>query len=197
MYLGRKRKYIPSRRYFDELKIPSRRDFSILIYKSMLELERDLPKGGVQMRFEVASVILAGVLAVGALGQSNATSGALSGVWVSSSDSAMKLTLDAKDNQIHFQETNGGKLVIDYTCPTSGQECQAKEDGHTEKVMVYFNGPKLVELTERGSEVDKRRFELSPDGNTMQLEIIPLSSSGKTETMKFQRETPASSKSNS
>jgi len=113
----------------------------------------------------------------------------VSGTWVYSSSQSVKWTFEEKDGKIHVQEANGDKIVADYTCPLNGQECTVKEDGHSEKVMIYFNGNKLVEIVERSdNDALKRRMTLSPDGKTMDVEVIPLSSSEKSEQVRFQRQ---------
>jgi hypothetical protein len=46
---------------------------------------------------------------------------------------------------------------------------------------MWFNGPKLVELETRGAQVVKRRFSITGDGDTMDLETIPIVPTGKSE----------------
>lgn len=139
----------------------------------------------------IALLIFAGA----AFGQANAGAN-VCGNWVNTSDSAKKLTVAEKGDTIHVEEMSGSRVVLDYTCPLNGQECEAKENGRPLKVMTYLNGPNLVELQERGSEVEKRRFVPGTDGKKMQLEVIPLSSSEKTETVAFERESSADSEKN-
>lgn len=54
-------------------------------------------------------------------------------------------------------------------------------------MSLWFNGPKLVELETRGTEIVKRRFSIAGDGDTMDLETIPIFPSGKIETAHFKR----------
>jgi hypothetical protein len=58
-------------------------------------------------------------------------------------------------------------------------------------------GPSWWRFKERGNDTVKRRFTLSADGKTLDVEMIPLSSEQKPEKLTFQRETPASGKSSS
>lgn len=111
----------------------------------------------------------------------------LSGTWVDSSNGSNKLILQEKGDKIQVRETEGDKVITDYTCNLTGQQCEIKEDGHPVKVMIYYNGAKLIEITERGSEVSKRRFSLSKDGTSLTMEVIPLSSEGKTTTRTYQK----------
>jgi hypothetical protein len=45
----------------------------------------------------------------------------------------------------------------------------------------------LVEMETAGSQVVKRRFTVTGDGDTMELETIPLVPSGSSETTHFKR----------
>lgn len=119
----------------------------------------------------------------------------LSGTWLDNSNNAIKMAFQEKGDNIKVHETDGDKVVADYSCTLNGTQCEVKEDGRPVKVMIYYNGSKLVEITERGSDVEKRRFSLSSDGNTMQMEVIPMSSSGKTTTHTFQKQEPQVAKS--
>jgi hypothetical protein len=119
----------------------------------------------------------------------------LSGTWLDDSNSAIKIAFQEKGDNIKVHETDGDKVIADYTCTLNGTQCEVKEDGRPAKVMLYYNGSKLVEITERGSDVEKRRFSLSSDGSKMQMEVIPMSSSGKTITRSFQKQEPQVAKS--
>jgi len=112
----------------------------------------------------------------------------VSGTWQSNSDVSLKWILDQKSGTIHVQELVGDKVEADFTCPLTGQECDAKEGGHSEKVMMYFNGDKLVEICERGNSSVKKRLILSADGKTLTVNTVPLSSDQKAETISFRRQ---------
>ena len=68
-----------------------------------------------------------------------------------------------------------------------GRECEIKDSGRQAKVSMWFSGPKLVELETKGSEVVKRRFALSGQGDTMELEVIPIVPVGRSETKLLKR----------
>jgi hypothetical protein len=72
-----------------------------------------------------------------------------------------------------------------YECGTSGSECDFKNPARSGKVSFWFNGAKLVQLETRGNEVVKRRFLVKDDH--LEMEIIPISPGGKTETIVLQR----------
>ena len=144
-------------------------------------------QGAVLMKTAMAALVFGVVLVPVSLGQS-ASDPDLSGTWIDNSNANTRITFQEKGDKIQVHETDGDKVIADYTCNLSGQQCEIKEDGHSAKVMIYYNGSKLVEITERGSDVSKRRFSLSKDGNSMTMELIPLSSEGKTITRTYQKQ---------
>ena len=83
---------------------------------------------------------------------------------------------------------SGDRVEVEFTCALNGQECPAKEEGHSEKIMMYFNGDKLVEIRERANGTVKQRLTVSADGKTLSVETIPLSSDEKAETQAFRRQ---------
>jgi hypothetical protein len=94
-------------------------------------------------------------------------------------------TIDQKADSIRIVAMKGDQKLSEIECNTSGRECETKDSGRQVKVSLYFNGPKLIELETRGSEVIKRRFGVAGSGDVMELEIIPIVPSGKTETLRF------------
>jgi hypothetical protein len=112
----------------------------------------------------------------------------LSGTWVDSSHASQKWILEQKDGKLHVKELDGDKVEANYTCSLDGQECEAKEEGHSEKIMMYFNGTKLVKICEKGASTVKQRLEVSADGKTLNVETVPLSSDQRAETVSFRRQ---------
>ena len=102
-------------------------------------------------------------------------------------------TLQELPEGMHIAGSDGGKTVIEFNCKM-GQECDIKDSGHHAKMTMYFNGAKLVQNETIGSRVIRRRFTVIGDGNTMQLEVIPLEPEGKTETTTFKRVSTESAK---
>lgn len=113
----------------------------------------------------------------------------LSGTWVANSHASQKWILEQKDGKIHIQELDNDRVEANFTCSLDGQECAAKEEGRSEKIMMYFNGTKLVKICERGNDTVKQRLEVSTDGKTLNVETVPLSSAQKAETISFRRQT--------
>jgi hypothetical protein len=147
---------------------------------------------------KLAIVVLSGTFAAAAFAQTSNAPPDISGSWVNAANGANKIVLTEKDGKLRVQEFNSGdKPVTDYLCALDGRECAVKEDGRSEKVMLYFNGPKLVEIKERGNDTVKRRFTLSADGKTLDVEMVPLSGEQKPEKLTFQLQTPANGDSSS
>jgi hypothetical protein len=87
-----------------------------------------------------------------------------------------------------FQAGDG--RVREVACNTVGRECKLTNDGDDIAASMWFNGPKLVQLEIRGSDVIKRRFAVAPDGEGLEIEIIPIVPPGKTEVIKCRRVQP-------
>ena len=95
--------------------------------------------------------------------------------------------LDGSGDSIHVVKSAGSQTLAEFECNTVGKECAVEDAGRRSKVSMWFNGPKLVELETRGAEIVKRRFIITGDGDTMDLETIPIAPSGKVETAHFKR----------
>ena len=97
-------------------------------------------------------------------------------------------------DSIHVTISSGAQTVAEFECNTVGKECAVKDAGRKSKVSMWFNGPKLVELETSGTQVVKRRFSIAGDGDTMDLETIPIAPVGKVETSHFKRVSPVAAK---
>jgi hypothetical protein len=89
-------------------------------------------------------------------------------------------------DSIHVTNSSGAQTVAEFECNTVGKECAVKDAGRKSKVAMWFNGPKLVEMETRGSQVVKRRFSITGDGDTMDLETIPIAPEGQGRDIAFQ-----------
>jgi hypothetical protein len=121
----------------------------------------------------------------------------LMGAWESQGggdhESRVTWLLEAKGDAMHITCLQGTQKLAEFECDTNGKECATKVSGHTAKVSLWFNGPKLVELETKGSEVVKRRFAIAGAGEEMDVEIIPIVSDSKAETVHFKRARVATS----
>jgi hypothetical protein len=111
----------------------------------------------------------------------------LMGSWESQSGNSETWLLEAKGDAVHITYLQGDKKLAEFECDTDGKDCATKVGGHSAKMSLWFNGSKLVVLETKGSEVVKRRFAIAGAGEEMDLEIIPIASDTKAETVHFKR----------
>jgi hypothetical protein len=115
----------------------------------------------------------------------------LAGTWTAQADTggdaATTWVISRKGDAVKIAEMKGTEKLSEVECNTMGRECQFKEDGKKATVSMWFNGPKLVELETKGSDVVKRRFGVNEKGDAMDVEITPISENGKPEVVHFKR----------
>jgi hypothetical protein len=98
--------------------------------------------------------------------------------------------LNKKDDGIHVTQSRRGEKVADFECNTVGRDCDVKASGHSGKVSFWFNGPKLVEMETRGSEVVKRLFSVAGHGDSLEIEVIPIAPGGQPKSFQYKRANP-------
>src|ERR1700733_9842386 len=98
-------------------------------------------------------------------------------------------TLENMGDSIHVINSNPTKTIEEFDCNTLGKECAVKNAGHKSKVSLWFNGAALIELETTGNQVVKRRFTVTGNGDTMDLETIPIVPGGQPDTIHFKRTT--------
>ena len=96
-------------------------------------------------------------------------------------------TLENKGDGIRIVHLQNNQKLTDFECNTLGRDCDVKDAGHQVKVSLWYNGPKLVEFETRGNEVIKWRLGITGQGDTMEVEEIPITAAGKTEILEFKR----------
>lgn len=101
--------------------------------------------------------------------------------------SSFSWTFSPARDSIRVTQLEGGNKVADFACGTAGTACEIKAAGKKATVSMWFNGPLLVEMETKGSDVVKRRFKILPQGDVMEMEVIPIVPGGKTETFQFKR----------
>ena len=55
----------------------------------------------------------------------------LSGTWLDHANNASKMVIREKGDQIQVRESDGDKVVSDYSCNLHGTKCEIKEDGRS------------------------------------------------------------------
>jgi len=125
----------------------------------------------------------------------------LSGTWkidqarteLRQTEKNLVLLIEETDENIHIEETRGPNPRSDvshFTCSTVGKECPMEDGGDKARVSVYYNGKVLVVLKTRGRKgetVEKRRFSLSPPGDSLTMEIMHIEPAGQTEKLVFSK----------
>ena len=108
-------------------------------------------------------------------------------------DKDLVLFIEDKGQDIHMSEARGPNPktdVSDFTCGTMGKECSMMDAGEKAAVSVYHRDRMLVVLKthgRKGSAVEKRRFSLSPGGDLLTVEVIPIVPEGESESLVFTR----------
>jgi uncharacterized protein YfaP (DUF2135 family) len=141
------------------------------------------------MRFGVALAIGLAISAGMAFADDQADRAKLTGKWQSAAGAQSSWTLAENGDSIHIVNADQGQPVEDFSCTTSGKECSVKHAGHSSKVSMWFNGSKLVELETTGNQTVKRRFSVSGNGDTMDIETIAVTAGGSPEITHFKRAT--------
>ena len=112
----------------------------------------------------------------------------LIGSWVSTAgEVASGWTFERTGDTFQIKSSVGSSAEATYACKADGQQCAIKTAGKKSSISMWFNGPKLVQMETQGSTIVKRRFAVQATGDTMELEIMPMSPSGKTETIQYKR----------
>jgi hypothetical protein len=118
----------------------------------------------------------------------------LSGDWQLQDDSNHKIKLviaeDPAQETVRIVETSADSdRKTEFDCSVKGKECQGTFEGEPAKITVYYNGPTLVELASRGraDKVTKTRRTLSPDGNSLTVEVVDIVPPGKKDKLTYTR----------
>ncbi len=121
----------------------------------------------------------------------------LIGVWQQEDDSGKGISvwvLETNADSLRVTNSQGDQKLSESDCKPTGAECEGMNSGRKVKVVMYFNGPALVQLETAGSDVIKRRFTVTDKPDMMDLEVIPLAGHAKAETLHLKRLAVAASK---
>lgn len=141
----------------------------------------------------LSTLLLAGL----ALAVDDADRAKLAGKWQQSEGNGgpgATWTLANMGDSIHVIISNPTETIEEFDCNTLGKECAIKNAGHKSKVSLWFNGAALIELETTGNQVVKRKFVVTGNGDTMDLETIPITPSGQPGTAHFKRATSGAPK---
>jgi hypothetical protein len=129
------------------------------------------------------------LLWVPVLGDDASARAQLIGAWQQQDDSGKGIpvwVVETKGNSLHITNSQGDQKLSEIECKP-GAECEGTASGKKSKVTMYFNGPTLVLLETVGSDVIKRQFTVREQPDIMELEVIPIIGSAKSETLHLKR----------
>src|SRR5713101_3688687 len=113
----------------------------------------------------------------------------LMGAWQQQDDSGKGISVwvvETRGNSLHITNSQGDQKLSEIECKP-GAECEGTASGKKSKVTMYFSGPTLVQLETVGSDVIKRQFTVREQPDILELEVIPIIGSAKSETLHLKR----------
>lgn len=114
----------------------------------------------------------------------------LIGSWQQQDDSGKVISVwvvETKGDSLHIANSQGDQTLFEIVCKPTGAECEGTSSGKKAKVMMYFNGPALVQLETVGSDVIKRQFTVTEQPDTMDLAVMAITGNTKPETLHLKR----------
>ena len=114
----------------------------------------------------------------------------LLGSWQAQDVSGKEATvwvLEMKGTALHISESLGDRKISEFECIPKGVECEGTVAGNKATVSMYYDGPALVQLETKGSDVTRRRFTVTGQPDMMDLEVRPIVGAGKAETLHLKR----------
>jgi hypothetical protein len=114
----------------------------------------------------------------------------LIGVWQQQDDSGKGVSIwvvETKGNSLHITNSQGDQKLSEIACNPTGAECDGTVSGKKAKVVMYYNGPTLVELETVGSDVVKRQYTVTEQSDIMELAVMAITGNTKSETLHLKR----------
>ena len=114
----------------------------------------------------------------------------LLGSWQAQDDSGKEATvwvLEVKGMALHISESRGNVKISEFECAPKGVDCEGTVAGNKATVTMYYDGPALVQLETKGSDVTRRRFTVTGQPDMMDLDVRPIVGAGKAETLHLKR----------
>ena len=138
------------------------------------------------MRF--VCILFCGLMVSAALAQDTDRPN-LAGKWQidparSEGGSGVTLSIEAKDDSLHYVQADRNGGIAEFECSTDGQECAMTDGGRKAKVSLWYHGDSLVMMETKGNNVVKRKLTVT-DGATLQMEVVPIVPQGKTDKLVF------------
>jgi hypothetical protein len=121
----------------------------------------------------------------------------LIGAWQQQDDSGNGISIwvvETKGNSLHITNSQGNQKLSEIECKPTGAECEGTISGKKAKVVMYYNGPTLVELETIGSDVVQRQFTVTEQPDIMELAVMAITGKTKSETLHLKRMPSTSSR---
>lgn len=128
----------------------------------------------------------------------------MSGVW--EIDNAKSHVVDGRNVTMTIQQTPERLTVneiiktssdtknIHFSCTIDATDCDFDEAGHKSKISLWYNGQELIACRTCGPVgdlVNEWHMRLSPDGNTLTIEVEHVDPPAGPELMVFNKKAPA------
>jgi hypothetical protein len=114
----------------------------------------------------------------------------LIGTWQQQDDAGKDISVwvvETKGTSLHITNSQGNQKLSEIDCKPTGAECEGLDSGKKVKVLMYFNGPTLVQLETAGSDVTKRQFTVAEQNDSMELAVMAITGNAKSETLHLKR----------
>jgi hypothetical protein len=119
----------------------------------------------------------------------------LLGIWQAAEGASHEAwSLESKGDVLRVVRTDNGKVTLEATCKPDGTDCSATDEGKKVTVIMYFNGPALVQMETRDSYVTTRKFALDGESGRMTIEVNPITGPGKHYTLLLTRHLQAAAR---
>ena len=111
----------------------------------------------------------------------------LAGDWQPQDNSGPSWVVQNNADNVRITRLDNGQKVADYECNTMGRDCDAKINGRSGKVSMWYSGAILIVMETRGTEIVERH--LRADGDKLEIEVLPIVPERRHETLKLIRRT--------
>src|SRR5258708_39662431 len=96
----------------------------------------------------------------------------LLGSWQAQDESGKEATvwvLEVKGMALHISESRGNLKISEFECVPKGVDCEGTVGGIKATASMYYDGPALVQLETKASDVTRRRFSVPGQPDMMDL----------------------------
>ena len=109
---------------------------------------------------------------------------------------AVTLTIESISDKIKLvrvvREKDGKEVTSKFVCATSGGDCEFDEGDRKAKVSLWYDGNALIVLKTDGPKEDavtQWKLQLTPDPNTLTIDLTHIDPTSKAETIVFSKKT--------